>query len=137
MRRRGFLASSAAALALSPESRAQQDQAPRKGRVPRVIYLSFAPGPSPRSQAFQQGLAALGYVDGQTINIDYRWYGNDVDQARNGVRELAAAGVDVLVSAGPKITAVAAKATSTIPIVMAGDYDPVGAGFVASLARPG
>ena len=105
--------------------------------VPRIGYLSLAPGPSPRSEALLQGLRDLGYVEGQTIALDYRWADGDLDRLRAAAADLVHAKVDMIVTGGPAATAAARRATAVIPIVMAVDYDPVGAGFVATLARPG
>lgn len=106
-------------------------------RLPRVGYLSMAPGPSARSDALQQGLSDLGYIAGHTIAIDYRWADGSLDRLREAALALVNAPVDVIVTGGPAATAAARQATATIPIVMAVDYDPVGAGFVSSLGHPG
>jgi len=106
-------------------------------KVYRVGYLSMAPGPSPRSEALQQGLRDLGYIEGQNLKIEYRWADGKAERAQSEAAELARAKVDVIVTGGPQATRVARDATTAIPIVMAVDYDPVGAGFVASLAHPG
>ena len=105
--------------------------------VPRIGYLSLAPGPSPRSEALLQGLREHGYVEGQSITLDYRWADGDLDRLQAAAADLVRAGADVIVTGGPAATAAARQATTTIPIVMAVDYDPVGAKFVGSLARPG
>jgi putative tryptophan/tyrosine transport system substrate-binding protein len=110
-------------------------QAP--GKVYRVGYLSMAPGPSPRSEALQQGLRDLGYLGGQNLVMEYGWADGQIDRARTSAAELVRSKVDVIVTGGPQATRVARQATTTIPVVMAVDYDPVGAGFVTSLARPG
>jgi putative tryptophan/tyrosine transport system substrate-binding protein len=107
------------------------------GKSYRVGYLSLAPGPSPRSEALRQGLRELGWVEGQNVAIEYRWAGGNIDQARAAAAELVGLKIDVIVTGGPQTTLVAKEATTVIPIVMAFDYDPVGAGFVASLGRPG
>jgi putative ABC transport system substrate-binding protein len=107
------------------------------GKISRVGYVSMAPGPSPRSEALRQGLQALGYVEGQNVVIEARWADGNIDRARRAVFDLVRSHVDVIVTGGPQATRVAKDATTTIPIVMAVDYDPVGAGFVASLAHPG
>jgi putative ABC transport system substrate-binding protein len=92
-----------------------------------------------RVEAFRQGLRDLGYVEGQNILID--WRSADENESSDRVLELATdlvrSKVDIIVTGGALATAPAKKATSTIPIVMAQDNDPVGDGFVASLARPG
>jgi putative ABC transport system substrate-binding protein len=69
--------------------------------------------------------------------VDYRWANGDIDQARAAAAQLVDLKVEVIVTGGPQTTLVAKEATTAIPIVMAFDYDPVGAGFVESLARPG
>jgi putative tryptophan/tyrosine transport system substrate-binding protein len=131
--RRTFLASTGAVLLTLPLAVGAQSP----GRVYRVGYLSMAPGPSPRSEALQQGLRALGYVDGQNLVMEYRWADGQTDRARSAAADLVRSKLDVIVTGGPQATRVAREATTTIPVVMAVDYDPVGAGFVTSLARPG
>jgi len=108
-----------------------------QSKVARIGYLSLAPGPSPRSEALRQGLHDLGYVVGTNLTIDYRWADGSLDRARQGAADLVRLKVDVIVTGGPQATLAVREATTTTPIVMAVDYDPVGAGFVASLARPG
>jgi putative tryptophan/tyrosine transport system substrate-binding protein len=114
-------------------------QAQQSTKMPRIGYLTAAsqPGMAPRTDAFRQGLRDLGYVEGKNIVIEWRYAGGKADQIPALVAELIALKVDLIVSAGPGVTRVAKQATSTIPIVMAFDNDPVGNGFVASLARPG
>jgi putative ABC transport system substrate-binding protein len=116
---------------------AAEAQQPRK--VPRIGYLSAgsAGSGSQRKEAFRQGLYALGYVEGKDIAIEYRNAAGNLDQVARNAVELVRLKVDVIVTAGPTDTRAAKEATSTIPIVMAQDSDPVGNGFVASLARPG
>ena len=103
----------------------------------RIAYLSLAPGPSSRSEALAAGLRDLGYVDGQNVDIEYRWAGEDLERLRQGAADLVRSGVDVIVTGGPQATRAAKEATARIPIVMAFDYDPVSTGFVKTLARPG
>jgi putative tryptophan/tyrosine transport system substrate-binding protein len=131
--RRGFVVGVLTLLAAAPG--AAWAQAPE--RLRRIAYLSMAPGPSPRSEALQQALQDLGYIEGRTATIEYRWADGQADRGRAAAQELARSGVDVIVTGGPQATRQAREATGTIPIVMAFDYDPVAAGFVASLARPG
>jgi putative ABC transport system substrate-binding protein len=88
-------------------------------------------------EAFRQGLRAFGYVEGKDIVIEYRNAAGKVDQVPHNAVELVRLKVDIIVTAGPTDTRAAKEATSTIPIVMTQDPDPVGNGFVASLARPG
>ena len=90
---------------------------------------------SARIEAFRQGLRELGYVEGKNIVIEWR-YARETDRPALAA-ELVRLKVDVIVTGGPGSTRAAKEATATIPIVMAQDTDPVGNGFVASLARPG
>ncbi len=107
--------------------------------VPRIGFLSAASASaiSACSEAFRQGLRELGYVEGKNIVIEYRYAEGKLDRLSELAVELVRLELDVIVSAGPTATRPAKEATSTIPIVMAFDSDPVGSGFVASLARPG
>ena len=93
--------------------------------------------PSARTEAFRHGLRELGYTEGKNIQIEYRWAEGKVDRLADLAAELARLKVDVIVTAGPTVIPSARRATATIPIVMTFDTDPVGNGFVASLARPG
>jgi putative ABC transport system substrate-binding protein len=90
-----------------------------------------------RSEALRQGLRELGYVEGKTIVIEWRSAEGKLDRLPGIVAELVRLKVDVIVASGPVPTRVTKDATSTIPIVMAQVNDPVGNGFIASLARPG
>jgi len=110
-------------------------QQPKK--IPRIVYLSVSPVNTARIEAFRQGLGELGYVEGKNIIIEYRHADGKLDRLRTLVAELVRLKVDVIVSSGSVTTRPAKEATVTIPIVMTQDPDPVGSGFVASLARPG
>ena len=114
-------------------------QAQHRTNVPRIAYLAASPASaSPaRTEAFLQGLRDLGYVEGKNIVIEYRWAEGKADRLRHLAFELVRSNVDVIVTAGPTVVPAAKEATTTIPIVMTFDTDPVGNGFVASLARPG
>jgi putative ABC transport system substrate-binding protein len=90
-----------------------------------------------RIEAFRQGLRELGYVEGKNIVIEWRYAEGKQDRRPTLAAELVRLKVDAIVTAGPASTRPAKEATVTIPIVMAFDNDPVGNGFVASLARPG
>ncbi|HXV82595.1 MAG TPA: ABC transporter substrate binding protein, partial [Candidatus Binatia bacterium] len=92
---------------------------------------------APRMDAFQRGLGDLGYVEGKNIIIERRYANGRSEQLPPLAADLVHGGVDVIVSSGPTATRQAKRATSTVPIVMTFDDDPVGSGFVASLARPG
>jgi putative ABC transport system substrate-binding protein len=133
MERRAFLGALAGGVLAAPLAAVGQ----QAGKVWRVGYLSLASGPSPRSEALRQGLHELGYVAGQNIAIEDRWAEGDLDRARGAAADLVRLNVEIIVTGGPQATGAAKEATTTIPIVMAVDYDPVGAGFIASLARPG
>jgi len=107
-------------------------------KVPRVGYLSGGSLSSleSRIEAFRQGLREVGYVEGKNIVIEWR-EAKKLDRVREVADELVGLKMDVIVSPGPAVTRPLKQATSTIPIVMAQDTDPVGNGFVTSLARPG
>ena len=121
-------------LALSSPAEAQQPTT-----VPRIGFLSAVPlsSMSTRVEAFRHGLREVGHVEGQNIVVEYRFAEGKLDQVPHNAAELARLKVDAIVTAGATDTRAAKKATSTIPIVMAQDPDPVGNGFVGSLARPG
>jgi len=92
---------------------------------------------SARIEAFRQGLRELGYTERKSIVIEWRSSEGKADRLPELAAELVRLKVDIIVSAGPVTTPFLKQATVTIPIVMAYDDDPVGSGFVASLARPG
>jgi putative tryptophan/tyrosine transport system substrate-binding protein len=106
--------------------------------VPRIGYLNAtAPSAvSARVEAFREGLRELGYVEGRTIVVEYRFADGKPERLPALAAELVRVKVDIIVTAGPIPTRAAKEATSTIPIVMVYDDDPVGNGFVASLAHP-
>jgi putative ABC transport system substrate-binding protein len=114
-----------------------QTQQPTK--IPRIGFQSaaFPSANAARIEAFRQALRELGYVEGKNIVIEYRYAEGKLDRLSELAAELVRLKVDVIVTAAPSSTRAAKKATSTIPIIMAFDNDPVGSGFVASLARPG
>src|SRR5437870_5091522 len=119
------------------ESALAEAQQPMK--VPRLGYLSGAPlSANPeRVEAFRQGLRELGYVEGKNIVIEWRSAEGKRDRQSALAAELVRLKVDVIVTGSGGDTRAAKEATATIPIVMAQADDPVGSGFVASLARPG
>jgi putative ABC transport system substrate-binding protein len=114
-------------------------QAQQPTKIPRIGYLAGSSlfGQSARVEAFRQGLRELGYVEGKNIVIESRYAEGKLDRLPALAAELVHLRVDVIVTAGPPPTRSAKEATVTIPIVMVQDPDPVGNGFVASLARPG
>jgi putative tryptophan/tyrosine transport system substrate-binding protein len=138
MRRRTFITLLGGAVAAWPlAARAQQGE-----RVRRIGVLVASAADDSENQArmaaFLQGLVQLGWIDGRNVRIDIRWATTNADDLRRHAAELAALAPDVLVAAsGTSTVAPLLQATRTIPIVFVVVVDPVGAGFVASLARPG
>ena len=115
-------------------------QAQQRTKVYHIGYLSAAGSDSSapaRSEAFREGLRELGYVEGKNIVIESRSAAGKLDRVSALAAELVRLNVDVIVTGGSTNTRAAKEATSTIPMVMLQDPDPVGNGFVASLARPG
>ena len=138
MRRRDFIGLvGGAAVAWPLVARAQQPE-----RLRRIGVLVASPADDAELQArvaaFKEGLAQLGWTEGRNVRIDTRWATTNADDLRKHAAELAASTPDVLVGAsGTTTVAALLQATRTVPIVFAIVVDPVGAGFVASLARPG
>ncbi len=114
-------------------------EAQQATKMPRIGYLNaVAPSTvSDRIEALRQGLRELGYVEGKNILLEYRYAEGKLERLPALANELIRLKVDVIVTSGPLPTRVTKEATTSIPIVMAQDADPVGNGFVASLARPG
>jgi putative ABC transport system substrate-binding protein len=112
-------------------------QQPKK--IPRIGVLTggSASANTGRHEAFRQGLREVGYVEGKSIILEWRNADGKIANLPALAAELVRLKVDVIVTAGPQVTRAAKEATTTIPIVMAFDNDPVGSGHVASLARPG
>ena len=108
-------------------------------KIPRIGYLGpTSPSAGARLlESFRQGLRELGYVEGQNIFIDYRWAEGRPDRLPVLAAELIHLRVDVIVTSTNTPVAALQQATRTIPIVVATMGDPVGSGFIASLARPG
>jgi len=121
----------------APAPAAQQPAA----KVPKVGLLlrgsSSSPPPAAHLQASLQGLRELGYAEGRNIALEYRWTEGRDDRLSALAAELVRAKVDVIVTAGGQAIEAARRATSSIPIVMAYTGDPIEAGWVQSLARPG
>ena len=135
MRRREFITLLGGVAAAWPlAARAQQP-----AKLPTIGYM----GPntpsvdSYRLPAFVQRLGELGWIEGRTVTIEYRWAEGRSEHLAEIAAEFVQRKVDVIVTAGTPPTAAAKQATSTIPIVFAAVGDPVGTGMVASLARPG
>jgi ABC-type uncharacterized transport system substrate-binding protein len=134
MRRREFITLlGGAAVAWPLTARAQQT-----GKIYRIGFLWDGPDVFPDAlEAFRQGLRELGYVEGRTIAIEYRWAEGKPERMRKLAEELVRLKVDVIMAPSSIYTAAARAATSTIPIIFMSHADPLATSHVASLARPG
>jgi putative tryptophan/tyrosine transport system substrate-binding protein len=134
LKRRQFITLLGGAVAWPLAARAQQ-----MGKVPRIGYLgSSSPSLEPHFvEAFRQKLRELGHIEGENIAIEYRWAEGQDGRLPELAAELVRLQPNVIVTTGTPGALAAMQATKTIPIVMASSGDPVGAGLVASLARPG
>src|SRR5215472_14491566 len=137
MKRREFIALLGGAAAAWPlAARAQQGE--RKRRIGVLMNLSSddAEGQA-RNAAFLQGLQEFGWTVGRNVRTEYRWGAGDAELFRRYASELVALAPDVILAGGGAVVPSLLQATRTVPIVFTGTPDPVGAGFVESLARPG
>ena len=136
MRRRKFITMVGGAAAWPLAARAQQP-----GRMRRIGVLMSLAAQDKEGQirlgAFVQGLHELGWTDGRNVRIDTRWAAGNADDARKYATELVALAPDVILASGGSVVAPLLRATNAVPIVFTQTPDPVGAGFVESLARPG
>ena len=134
MRRREFIALLAGAAAWPLPARAQQSR-----KLPRIgVLLAGTPASfSPRAKALRDGLHDLGYVEGATIAIEWKWGQDRAERLPELAAELVGLNVDAIVTAGTPAAKALKNATRTIPIIMALIGDPVAAGLVETLARPG
>jgi putative ABC transport system substrate-binding protein len=134
--RRKFLAALGGAAAWPLAAHAQQGE-----RVRRIGALMSVAADDPeapaRVGAFSQGLAEFGWTIGRNVRIDYRWYAGDADTARKYAVELVALAPDVVLASGVQGVMAIQQVNRPVPVVFALVADPVGAGFVESLARPG
>ena len=114
-------------------------EAQQATKIPQIGYLEVSPlsAHTARMEAFRQGLRELGYEEGKNIVIEWRFGDGKLDRLSALATELVGLKLAVIVTGGTAATRAAKEATSTIPIVMAQDNDPVASGVVASLARPG
>jgi putative tryptophan/tyrosine transport system substrate-binding protein len=137
MRRRDFVKGIAGTtMALPVAARAQQGK--RMRRVAALMpYSANDPQVQNRNAAFLQGLQQLGWTVGQNLQIDYRWSEGSEDDTRKYAAELVALAPDVILASSSAALAPLLRATRTVPIVFTTIADPVGAGYVDSLARPG
>jgi putative ABC transport system substrate-binding protein len=136
MRRREFITLLGGAAAWPLAARAQQGE-----RMRRIGALTPLAADDPQSQgrmtAFVQGLQQLGWTDGRNVRIDTRWSAADADRIRRNAAELVALAPDVILATGASTLAPLLQETRAVPMVFVVVTDPVGAGFVESLARPG
>jgi putative ABC transport system substrate-binding protein len=135
MRRREFITLLGSAAAWPLEAGAQQS-----GQMRRIAVIMVLAADDPEDQArvaaFQQGLAQFGWTDGRNVRIDYRWGAGDPDRYRKYAAEVVALAPDVILATGDA-TGPVLQATHTVPVVFVLISDPVSAGYVASLSRPG
>ena len=138
MRRRTFLALASGAAAFASPLVAHAEPRERMRRI-AVLRNSAADDPEaqPQSVAFLQALGEFGWKVGHNLRIDARWAAGDITRVRKHAAEAIALAPDVIFGAGGPVLAALQSATRTIPIVFAGVADPVAAGFVETLARPG
>jgi ABC-type uncharacterized transport system substrate-binding protein len=137
MRRREFITLiGGAAVAWPLAARAQQREQMRRIGVLMNLGSDDAEGQA-RNAAFLQGLQELGWTVGRNVRIEYRWGAGDAELFRRYASELVALAPDVILAVGAAVVPSLLQATRTVPIVFTGTPDPVGAGFVESLARPG
>ncbi len=134
MRRRDLMLLLAGAMTAAPALRAQQKTMPVIGFLATGSPSFYGPL---YVAAFQQALSDAGYVEGKNVRIEYRWADRSLDRLPALAADLVGRSVDVIVTQGAPAIRAAKAATTTIPIVFTGANDPVAAGFVASLSRPG
>ena len=136
MRRREFILLIGGAAATWPlAARAQEPSGVR--RIGVLMNISDDPEGKARLAAFRQSLEQLGWIDGRNVRIDTKWADGDVERIRRLATEMVAQSPDVILATGSAAAAPLLQATRTVPIVFVNTPDPVGAGYVKSLARPG
>jgi putative ABC transport system substrate-binding protein len=117
---------------------ARHAEAQTQAKIPRIAFISTtSPGTSPATDAFVRGLRDLGYIEGRNIAVEWRWGRGSTARFPEFASEVARLNVDVIVAANAPAGYAAQRVTRTIPIVIPTMSDPVGDGFVASIARPG
>jgi putative tryptophan/tyrosine transport system substrate-binding protein len=132
MRRRDFIKVTVGSAAAWPLTARAQNAA----RIARIGYLTLL-SPSPADDAFVEGLHDLGWNEGQNLSIERRICAGDTERLKKSAAELVRLNVDIILAFASAAVQAAKNATTSIPIVLAATGDPVGQGFVASLARPG
>ena len=136
MRRREFVAFLGSAAVWPLAARAQQRERMRRIGI-LVNYSATDPQVQARNAAFLQGLQQLGWTVGQNIQLDYRWSGGAEDATQKYAAELVSLAPDVIFASGSAAAGPLRRATRTVPIVFTNVIDPVGSGYIESLARPG
>jgi putative tryptophan/tyrosine transport system substrate-binding protein len=136
VKRRAFITIIGGAAAWPIAARAQQRERMRRIGV-LMAFASDDPEGQARLAAFAQGLQQSGWTVGQNVRVDYRWSGGNADNIRKYAAELVALAPDVILAHSSQAVAPLLQATRTVPIVFTSVSDPVGAGYVDSLARPG
>src|SRR5215472_3381372 len=136
MRRRDFIKVIAGSAVAWPLAAGAQ-QAASTVRQVRVGLIAAAPSTPAMLNAFRDGMRERGYIEEQNLSVAVRWPQGSFDQDPSVVTELVNSNIDVIVAWGTPTVIAVRRATSTIPIVMVSIGDPVGSGFIASLARPG
>jgi len=136
MKRRTFITLLGGAAAAWPLKARAQQPATAVGQA-RVGVLAASPPTPAMLNAFREGMRERGYIEGQNLSIDVRWPEGTFEQNPSVAAELVSANVEVIVAWSTPAVIAARRATSSMPIVMVSVGDPVGSGFVASLARPG
>jgi putative tryptophan/tyrosine transport system substrate-binding protein len=137
MQRREFIAGLGSAAAWPLAAHAQQREQMRRIGVLATALAADDPEWQARGTAFVQGLQELGWTAGRNVRIDYRWALGNADRLRRYAAEIAAMAPDVILAGGTPAVMALQQATRAVPIVFANVSDPVGLGYVASLARPG
>jgi putative tryptophan/tyrosine transport system substrate-binding protein len=136
MRRREFLYLGTSAVLLLPAARAQQSERARRLGV-LMSTREGDPAAVTRVAKFREGLAQLGWREGQNLQIEWRWGGGDLAQTRGHAEELVRLAPDILLGNGTPATVALKHATATIPIVFSVVNDPVSQGIISSMAHPG
>jgi putative ABC transport system substrate-binding protein len=136
MRRREFITLLGVAAGWPLAARAQQPERMRQIGILMSTAVDDPEGQA-RMTAFQQGLQQLGWTQDQNVRIEARWTASAPDRMREGAADLVARAPDVILASGGTVVGPLLRATRTVPIVFTQTPDPVGAGFVESLARPG
>ena len=136
MRRRTFIALLGGAAAWPLTAHAQQPERMRRIGV-LVTYAEDDPDTKVRLAGFRQGLERLGWSEGRNVRVEYRFAAGSADQFQPLAKEVVALSPDVIIAHSTPVAAALARESTTIPIVFVNVSDPIGSGFVASLARPG